>query len=61
MPEGKPAGVRCANLTDENLCRIFGQPQRPTFCAGWRPTPEVCGGGFGEAMENIAVLERQTT
>lgn len=60
MPSGKPAGVRCANLTAENLCRIFGQPQRPAYCAGWQPTPEICGGSFEEAMRHITVLEEQT-
>ena len=29
MPQGKPAGVRCVQLTDDNRCAIFGQPERP--------------------------------
>ena len=60
MPAGKPPGVRCVHLSDENLCRIFGRAERPAFCSGWRPMPEVCGNGFEEAMRNIAALEEQT-
>ena len=29
MPDGKPAGERCVQLSVENLCSIFGQPERP--------------------------------
>ena len=29
MPLGKPAGVRCVHLSAEQLCQLFGQPQRP--------------------------------
>ncbi|HEX2642113.1 MAG TPA: YkgJ family cysteine cluster protein, partial [Thermoanaerobaculia bacterium] len=29
MPDGKPAGVRCVQLTADNLCLIFGLPERP--------------------------------
>src|SRR5687767_14313051 len=24
MPQGKPAGVRCVQLTEDNRCRLFG-------------------------------------
>ena len=60
MPDGKPAGVRCVNLTAENLCTLFGKPERPSFCLAWPPTPELCGGSFREAMESISALEEQT-
>jgi hypothetical protein len=60
MPAGKPAGVRCANLDDGNLCTLFGKPQRPAFCIGWRPSPECCGQGFAQAMAYLATLERDT-
>jgi hypothetical protein len=61
MPEGKPAGMRCVNLDDHNLCRLFGRPERPAFCRGWQPDPAVCGGSFEEAMANIAGLEKATS
>jgi hypothetical protein len=59
MPKGKPAGMRCVNL-DDNLCRLYGRLERPAFCGGWQPDPAVCGGGFQEAMANIAILEEST-
>jgi len=60
MPAGKPPGVRCANLNDTNECTLYGQAQRPAFCAGWQPTPELCGGGFDQAMKNVAILEENS-
>ena len=30
MPEGKPAGVRCVHLDEQNRCAIFGRPERPS-------------------------------
>jgi len=50
MPNGKPAGVRCIQLADDNRCRIFGQPERPAFCAGLQPSQEMCGTTRKQAM-----------
>lgn len=61
MPHGKPAGTRCANLTDRNECTLFGRPERPSFCLAWPPTPELCGRDLQEAMERIAALETDTS
>jgi len=60
MPYGKPAGVRCRHLDGRNLCKLFGRPERPSFCRGWKPSPDVCGANFDEAMANIAALEART-
>lgn len=60
MPRGKPAGVRCANLTEKNECTLFGRPERPGFCLAWPPMPELCGENLGEAIERIAALEAAT-
>lgn len=60
MPHGKPAGVRCDNLTEDNRCRLFGRPERPSFCLAWLPAPELCGDSLGQALRNIAALEDQT-
>jgi uncharacterized protein len=60
MPNGKPAGMRCANLTDGNECTLFGRPERPSFCLAWPPTVELCGASLGEALRNIATLEAET-
>jgi uncharacterized protein len=43
MPNGKPAGVRCIQLNLDNLCAIFGKPERPAFCGGLKPNIEMCG------------------
>lgn len=60
MPHGKPAGVRCANLTERNECTLFGRPERPSFCLAWPPTPELCGDSFDQALQSIAALEEHT-
>lgn len=60
MPNGKPAGVRCVQLADDNLCRIFGQPERPAFCGGLQPSAEMCGADRHHAIAWLAELERLT-
>lgn len=60
MPEGKPAGVRCVQLTEDNLCRLFGRPERPGVCQSLRPAPEMCGHTNDEAYVYLAFLERVT-
>lgn len=60
MPSGKPAGVRCVQLNDENLCRLFGHPSRPAVCLGFQPMPDVCGGDQQAALWLISELERLT-
>jgi hypothetical protein len=60
MPEGKPAGVRCVQLDEQNRCRIFGRPERPAFCAGLRPAAEMCGSTREHALAWLGRLERHT-
>lgn len=60
MPEGKPAGVRCVQLDEDNRCRLFGRPERPAFCAGLQPSAEMCGGSREQAIAWLGRLERQT-
>lgn len=60
MPEGKPAGVRCVQLTDENKCRLFGKSNRPAFCGGLQPAQEMCGENPGQAMAYLEDLEKAT-
>jgi hypothetical protein len=43
MPDGKPAGIRCVQLTAGNQCALFGDPRRPAVCASLRATVEMCG------------------
>lgn len=60
MPEGKPAGVRCVQLTDDNLCKLFGQPERPEVCVRLRPNEEMCGTTREEALAYLTWLEAVT-
>ncbi len=60
MPDGKPAGVRCVQLTDDNRCAIFGRPERPAFCGTLQPSVEMCGETREQAMEWLTRLEHET-
>ena len=60
MPDGKPAGVRCIQLTKDNLCRIFNSPLRPAVCSSLKPSREMCGATDAEAMKYLDCLERET-
>lgn len=60
MPRGKPAGVRCVQLTDDNRCRLFGRPERPAVCASLRPSPEMCGETDEHAFGYLTTLEIAT-
>jgi hypothetical protein len=60
MPQGKPAGVPCVQLTDDFACRIFGDPLRPACCSGLQPSPEMCGHTRDEALLWLTVLEDST-
>ncbi len=60
MPDGKLAGVRCVQLTDDNRCRLFGQPERPTVCVQLRPHPEMCRDSNEAAMVYLTWLEEET-
>ena len=61
MPAGKPAGVRCVQLTDDNRCAIFGRPERPAVCASLRAEPAMCGTDCVHAVAWLARLEAATT
>jgi len=60
MPEGKPAGVRCVQLTPDNRCRLFGHPERPAVCVNLLPDKEMCGDSSQEALERLSELETLT-
>lgn len=60
MPHGKPAGVRCAQLDEDNLCRLFDDPRRPAVCTRFTFDRELCGDSRGEALVRIAQLESGT-
>ncbi|MFN2331033.1 MAG: YkgJ family cysteine cluster protein [Halomonas sp.] len=60
MPEGKPAGIRCVQLDDNNLCRLFGDPRRPALCEQFGFDRVLCGQNREQALERIAALEIAT-
>ncbi|MCP4131056.1 MAG: YkgJ family cysteine cluster protein [bacterium] len=61
MSGGKPAGTRCINLSPDNVCTIHDQDSYPQVCRGLRPSEEMCGSSFREAMEFLEELERLTS
>ena len=61
MPNGKPAGVRCIHLTVENYCKIHDQPDYPAVCRNLKPSTEMCGESFDEAMKYLIKLEKLTS
>ncbi|MCW2094319.1 YkgJ family cysteine cluster protein [Enterobacter sp. RHB15-C17] len=60
MPEGKPANTRCVQLSDTNLCNIFGSPLRPKVCGALQPLQEMCGSTREQAMIYLIELEALT-
>lgn len=60
MPEGKPANTRCVQLSDTNLCMIFGSPLRPKVCSGLQPDAEMCGSTRQQAITYLLELEALT-
>lgn len=61
MPDGKPAGVRCPHLTNDNRCSLHGKASYPQVCKNLRPSKEMCGSSFEEAMlylHNLEVLTK---
>ncbi len=60
MPNGKPPGVRCIQLSDDNRCQLFEQPDRPDVCLAFKPDVDVCGQDNQVAMDNLIALESIT-
>ena len=60
MPGGKPEGVRCIQLNDNNLCKIFGQPERPKVCEQFSAEIDICGHSAQQAMDNLIELVNLT-
>ncbi|HZP86584.1 MAG TPA: YkgJ family cysteine cluster protein [Burkholderiales bacterium] len=60
MPQGKPAGVRCVQLTADYRCAIFTSPHRPACCSGLKPSLEMCGESRQHAIRWLSELERST-
>lgn len=61
MPNGKPAGVRCPQLTLDNRCLLFGKPERPAVCGELAASLEMCGSTNEDAFRILAELEQLTS
>ena len=60
MPNGKPAGVRCIHLDDENKCKIHMSPDRPLVCINLRASFDMCGSCREEALKTLSEWEKLT-
>jgi len=60
MPHGKPANTRCIQLDDNNLCKLFGKPERPEVCRQFKAAKDICGDSRDEALILLATLESDT-
>jgi Fe-S-cluster containining protein len=60
MPNGKPAGVPCVQLTEDRKCKLFGKPERPAVCGELGASVDMCGRSNEEAFAYLAKLERLT-
>lgn len=58
MPQGKPAGVPCAHLTEDYKCELFGKKERPTVCGGFKAELDFCGNSREEAIKILSDLEK---
>lgn len=61
MENGKPAGVRCIQLDENNMCKIFKDPKRPKVCGELKPCKEMCGLNQEEALKYLSELEEATS
>lgn len=60
MPLGKPAGQRCVQLSLDNLCGLFGLPERPAVYSAFQADFEVCGDSDQEAVRILGWWEQMT-
>ncbi|SCI13582.1 MULTISPECIES: YkgJ family cysteine cluster protein [unclassified Romboutsia] len=60
MEKGKPSGVRCIQLDENNMCMIFKDPKRPKVCGKLEPCEEMCKNNRDEAIRYLIELEEAT-
>ncbi|HET6363923.1 MAG TPA: YkgJ family cysteine cluster protein [Nitrospirota bacterium] len=61
MPQGKQAGIRCIQLTADNICKIYGMAERPNVCVSYEATEEFCGKNRSDALRLLRELELSTS
>lgn len=60
MENGKSAGVRCIQLDENNMCKIFKDKRRPKVCKALQPCKDMCKENQEEALKFLTELERAT-
>ena len=60
MLDGKPAGKRCVQLNENNLCQLFGKSERPAVCYNFKACSDICGNTNEQAFIIITELEQIT-
>ncbi len=60
MPNGKPAGVRCIQLSADNACLIFNDIRRPAVCSEFNPSQDVCLDTREQALNALSEMENAT-
>ncbi len=61
MPNGKLAGVACANLDLTSYqCVLWETVQYPDFCRGFLAEVDFCGSSQQEAFQILTLLEAST-
>jgi hypothetical protein len=50
----------CVQLDAAGLCRLFGKPERPAFCASLKAHPDMCGDSREAALRLLGQLEADT-
>ena len=48
------------HLSAEQLCQLFGQPQRPAVCSDFKADIDVCGNDQADAIRLIGWWEQMT-
>lgn len=61
MENGKPAGVRCVQLDENNMCKIFENVKRPKVCGELNPCLDMCKNDREEALKYLMELEKATS
>ncbi|WP_211748250.1 YkgJ family cysteine cluster protein [Paenibacillus sp. Marseille-Q4541] len=61
MPDGKPAGVKCVQLTEDHRCKLYGLPVRPKVCGNLQPERDMCGDSNEYAFRILKEWERSTS
>jgi hypothetical protein len=56
MLGGKPAGVRCIHLLDDNRCALFNDPSRPKVCSDYKAEEAFCGKDRDDALKILYSL-----